>query len=74
MSKLRYVGTAWLPGVPARDLDEAEAKEYGEKELIASGLYEPMSGKSDKKKSPMTYDYAEGDAQVDAAPIEKEGE
>jgi len=38
---LRYVGGgAFLPGVPARDLTEEEAKELGRKKLVASGLYE----------------------------------
>jgi len=39
---LKYVGNGWLPGVPARDLSDAEVKLYGEKRLIASGLYEKV--------------------------------
>ena len=37
---LIYIGTSWLPGVPARDLTADEVKNYGGKEiLIASGNY-----------------------------------
>jgi hypothetical protein len=32
-----YKGKSWLPGVPARDLTDAEMKEYGAE---ASDLYE----------------------------------
>lgn len=41
---LKYVGDSFLPGVPARDLDDEEAQLYGgEKALVASGLYEKES-------------------------------
>jgi hypothetical protein len=36
---MKYVGGAFLPGVPTRDLTEAEVVEYGRKRLLASGLY-----------------------------------
>lgn len=36
---LTYVGNASLPGVPARDLTEDEAKEHGVETLLATGLY-----------------------------------
>jgi hypothetical protein len=37
---LIYIGTSWLPGVPARDLTTDEVKTYGGKEtLLASGNY-----------------------------------
>lgn len=37
---LIYIGTSWLPGVPARDLTADEVKNYGGKEiLLASGNY-----------------------------------
>lgn len=43
---LRYVGNAFLPNVPARDLTEEEVKEYGgEKFLLESGLYVKASVK-----------------------------
>ena len=38
--RLTYVGGGFLPGVPARDLSEDEAAEYGGAEaLLACGLY-----------------------------------
>lgn len=64
--KLKYTGGGYggfLPGVPARDLEDGEVKEYGEKELLASGLYEPI-GKESKATKPLP---AEPDT-------EKEGE
>ena len=40
---LKYIGNSFLPGVPARDLSDEEAAQYGgEKELVASGLYEKV--------------------------------
>jgi hypothetical protein len=41
MANLKYIGQgSFLHGVPARDLSEAEAAQYGgEQKLIASGLY-----------------------------------
>lgn len=37
---LEYVGNgAYLQGVPARDLSEAEAAEFDRQTLIASGVY-----------------------------------
>lgn len=48
---LRYTGgghRGWLPGVPARDLSEAEVAAYGgETALVASGLY--VKGTEDKR-------------------------
>ena len=45
---LKYVGDGtFLPGVPARNLTEAEIAQYGRKRLLASGLYaesKPDSG------------------------------
>lgn len=44
---LRYIGNGnWLPGVPARDLTDAEVALYGGKRLLlATGIYsdEPAS-------------------------------
>ena len=46
---LKYVGDGFLPGVPARDLTDEEATQYGgEKALVASGLYVGPAGKADK--------------------------
>lgn len=46
---LKYVGFGFLPGVPARDLTDEEAKEYGRGRLLESGLY--LDEKSDKDAS-----------------------
>ena len=44
---LKYIGTGFLPGIPARDLNEAEVKKYGgERFLLSTGLFE----KPKKKK------------------------
>jgi len=38
---LKYVGVGTsLPGIPARDLTDDEAKQHNEKFLVKSGLYE----------------------------------
>lgn len=46
---LIYIGTSWLPGVPARDLTAEDLKDLpiSREELIKSGLYkEPdLAGK-----------------------------
>jgi len=49
---LKYIGSAWLPGIPKRDLTDEEVKQYGgEKELIATGLYEaPKKERTIKKE------------------------
>lgn len=39
MSGLLYIGGGFFHGVPARDLTEEEAKEFGREKLIRSGLY-----------------------------------
>ncbi len=36
---LIYKGLSFIPGVPARDLSVEEVKIFGEKRLLASGLY-----------------------------------
>ena len=37
---LKYLGKGFIPGVPARDLTEEEAQQYGGRlALIRSGLY-----------------------------------
>lgn len=50
--RLIYVGNAFMPGVPARDLEAHEVDEYGgAKKLLATGLYvedkeeKPAAGK-----------------------------
>lgn len=49
---LIYVGKgAFLPNIPARDLSDEEVEHYGgEKALVASGLYEPVSAPVPSKK------------------------
>jgi len=39
---LRWLGQAWIGGIPARDLSAEEAERYGYEQLIESGLYEPI--------------------------------
>lgn len=49
MNGLKYVGKgAFLVGVPARDLSAEEAKKYGVKRLLASGLYKRQA--EDRKR------------------------
>ena len=48
---LRYIGDgAFLPGVPARDLTEAEVKQYALADLLSSGLYEEIKSQEPAKK------------------------
>jgi len=36
----KYIGKGdWIPGVPARDLTDAEVKQFGEVYVLASKLY-----------------------------------
>jgi len=35
----KFTGNGWIHGVPARDLTDEEAKFYGIKQLLESGLY-----------------------------------
>lgn len=37
---LKYIGVgAFVPSIPARDLTDAEVKEFGKEALLATGLY-----------------------------------
>lgn len=36
---MKWNGSGFLTGVPARDLKPAEVKRYGKKRLLKSGLY-----------------------------------
>lgn len=49
--KLKYVGKAWLPGIPARDLSDEEVKKHGAERLLKSGLYEKYPRKKKEKES-----------------------
>ena len=46
---LKYIGTGFIPGVPARDLSEEEAKLFDVEFLIASGLYQLVEEPPKKK-------------------------
>jgi hypothetical protein len=48
---MKYIGGGrWMPGIPARDLTEEEAKEYGGiKALEKTGLYTRVSKKEVEK-------------------------
>lgn len=37
---MRWNGKGFIPGIPARDLTDAEVEQHGEKVLLASGLYD----------------------------------
>lgn len=51
--KLKYVGDGFMPGVPARDLNDEEVAQHGgEKALVASGLYEKVKDEPAKKAEP----------------------
>jgi len=47
---LKYVGGAFLPGVPARDLTREEADSHGVAWLLTSGLYVRVSQPVEKPK------------------------
>lgn len=47
---LRYNKKGFLRGVPARDLTDDEAKQYGEARLVKSGLYERVKERKAKKE------------------------
>lgn len=50
MPPLKYTGNgAWLPGVPARDLTDEEAKQYPE--AAKSRIYEDRAPKQVSRKS-----------------------
>jgi len=54
----KYIGNGWIHGVPARDLSDEEAKKYGIRQLLESGLYIKVIEKSevnDGNKSTETY-------------------
>lgn len=36
---LRYIGTSFIRGVPARDLTDEEAEAFGRERLLGTGLY-----------------------------------
>lgn len=50
---LIYNGKGFIPGIPARDLDDAEVEKYGgEKLLLETGLYaKPVKAKKENKEN-----------------------
>lgn len=44
----KFTGNGWIHGVPARDLSDEEAKKYGIKQLVDSGLYIKVKTIADK--------------------------
>ena len=47
---MRYIGEGrFRPGIPARDLTEAEVKQFGRKFLLETGLYKISSRKATRK-------------------------
>jgi hypothetical protein len=72
---LKYIGNSWIPGIPARDIGEAELQELAERldrsdlveVLVNSGLYEPVENakinraqRADKSLRPETENKAGG--------------
>ena len=49
---LKYIGNGFVPGIPARNLSEAEVKKYGGVDfLVSTGLFEePIKVKKVKPK------------------------
>ena len=53
MPKMKYIGTSWKRGIPARNLSAEEVEKYGGVELLEkSGLYEVARKQVKAKKSP----------------------
>ncbi len=53
MPKMKYIGSSWLRGVPARDLSAEEVEKCGGVEALArTGLYEAIKRQVKVKKSP----------------------
>ncbi len=49
---LKYIGTGFIPGIPARDLSAAEVKKYGGVKLLLSlGLFEKPKKKVKVEKT-----------------------
>jgi hypothetical protein len=48
---LRYVGGGFLPGVPARNLTDEEARVHGEAVLLASGYYVHAETLADERQA-----------------------
>ena len=46
---LKYIGSAFIVGIPARDLTDEEVSHFNKKRLLDSGLYQEV--RVSKKKS-----------------------
>jgi len=46
---MKYLGTGFLAGIPARDLTAEEVEKFGEKFLLSTGLYEKEKLKVEEK-------------------------
>ena len=55
----KYVGKAFITGVPARDLTDEEAKQYGVKLILKSGLYVKESEKPKPAENKLEKRYKE---------------
>jgi len=54
---LKYVGNgSAIPGVPARDLTEAETSLHGKRRLVKSGLYREIKIKKSTHEKPVNPD------------------
>ena len=47
----KYNGKGFVKGIPARDLTDEEVKQYGERRVLASGLYEKVKERKVKKEN-----------------------
>lgn len=52
----KYLGGGFLPGVPARDLTDEEARQYGIKKISKSNLYKHVKDKIKKVSEQDTKD------------------
>lgn len=54
MSKVafKYVGSGFIPGIPARDITEDEVENFDINALEGSGLWEKKESKSSKSVTP----------------------
>jgi len=64
---LKYIGKGFIPGIPARDLDDDEVKKYGGvKFLVGTGLF----AKPEKKIIVEKEEQEEGEKWQDQEPYE----
>ena len=51
---LTYLGSGFIAGIPARDLDDMEAETFGANNLILSGLYAQAQPETEEPAEPET--------------------